>query len=202
MPEAPTWARALVLQVCAEAGAPTPRLSWRFRDRPTSSGVTRRAAGSISVVAGQDPMDQRLTLLHELAHWLDPALAAPRRRGARRVGHHGLAFYRLAFSLYERFGVPAAFALTAEAGRYASSLGHARRLGIAGAEEAWKARRAAIRDGAASRRPLRILVPEHRVQLVRDGRWTRCATCGVRIVGPVLRRMRRRPGRHVTYSVA
>jgi len=38
--------------------------------RPGSSGVTRRSAGSVSVTAGTDPIDQRLTLLHELAHWL------------------------------------------------------------------------------------------------------------------------------------
>jgi hypothetical protein len=190
------------LQVCAEADAPVPRVAWRTRDRPTSSGVTRRSAGSVSVVAGRDPMDQRLTLLHELAHWLDPALAVRRRRGARRVAHHGSAFYAIAFDLYRRFGVPAAFALAAESGRYPSSLTHARRLGVPGASEAWLARRTALRSRAAARRPLRILVPEHRVRLIRDGRWTRCEVCGVRIVGPVLRRMRRRPGRHITYGVA
>jgi hypothetical protein len=51
----PAWARSLVLTVCAEADAPLPRLSWRHRDRPTSSGVTRQAAGAVSVVAGHDP---------------------------------------------------------------------------------------------------------------------------------------------------
>ncbi|HKO33307.1 MAG TPA: hypothetical protein VJY85_06140, partial [Candidatus Limnocylindria bacterium] len=73
MAEAPAWARSLVLAVCAEADAPLPRLTWRHRDRPTSSGVTRQSAGMVSVVAGRDPLDQRLTLLHELAHWLSPA---------------------------------------------------------------------------------------------------------------------------------
>ncbi|HEY7464395.1 MAG TPA: hypothetical protein VH987_08165 [Candidatus Limnocylindria bacterium] len=202
MPEAPPWARAVVLRVCAEADAPVPRLAWRTRDRPTSSGVTRRSVGSVSVVAGRDPMDQKLTLLHELAHWLDPLLAASRRRGTRRSPHHGAAFYAIAFDLYRRFGIPAAFALAAESGRYPSSLSHARRLGVPGASEAFLERRSALRLRAASRPPQRVLVPEHRVRLIRDGRWTRCEVCGVRVVGPVLRRMRRRPGRHITYGVA
>ena len=197
MADVPAWARALVLQVCAEADAPTPRLSWRHRDRPTSSGVTRRSLGSISVVAGRDSMDQQLTLLHELAHWVAPA--PPRRR---RTPHHGHAFYAAAFELYRRHGVPDAFALAAESGRYPSALGHARRLGVPGADEAWRARRTQLLARAATRPPMRVLVGEHRVRLVRDGRWTRCAVCGIRIVGPLLRRMRRRPGRHVLLGIA
>jgi hypothetical protein len=46
---------------------------------------------------------------------------------------------------------------------------------------------------------MRVLVPEHRVQLVRDGRWTVCAVCRQRIVGPNLARMRRRGGRHTLF---
>jgi hypothetical protein len=49
---------------------------------------------------------------------------------------------------------------------------------------------------------MRVLVEEHVVRLVRDGRWTRCAVCGVRVVGPVLRRLRRRSGRHVLMGIA
>ena len=45
MAEAPAWARSLVLAVCAEADAPLPNLTWRHRDRPTSSGVTRQSGG-------------------------------------------------------------------------------------------------------------------------------------------------------------
>jgi hypothetical protein len=198
MAEAPAWARSLVLTVCAEADAPLPRLAWRHRDRPTSSGVTRQSAGRISVVAGRDPVDQRLTLLHELAHWLAPA---PRSR-RRRTRHHDAAFYGTAFALYRRHGVPDAAAVAGESARYPSSLAHARRLGVPGAEEAWRERRAALRDGARRRRPMRVLVPEHAVRLVRDGRWTRCAVCGIRVVGPNLRRLRSRPGRHVLLGIA
>jgi hypothetical protein len=197
MAEAPDWARSLVLQVCSEADAPLPHLSWRTRDRPTSSGVTRQSAGAISLVAGRDPLDQRLTLLHELAHWLTPLGL---RRG--RVRHHDAGFYAQAFALYRRHGVPDGVALAGESMRYPSSLGHARTLGIAGADAAWRARRAALRERARRRPPMRVLVPDHVVRLVRDGRWSRCAVCGVRVVGPVLRRLRRRPGRHVLMGIA
>ncbi|HET6745805.1 MAG TPA: hypothetical protein VFH90_08160 [Candidatus Limnocylindria bacterium] len=198
MPEAPDWARSLVLQVCSEADAPLPRLTWRTRDRPTSSGVTRQSAGAISLVAGSDVMDQRLTLLHELAHWLTP-LPSRRRRRAR---HHDAAFYACAFDLYRRHGVADGAALAGESMRYPSSLGHARILGVPGADAAWRGRRAQLRERARRRPPMRVLVEEHVVRLVRDGRWTRCAVCGVRVVGPVLRRLRRRTGRHVLMGIA
>jgi hypothetical protein len=198
MAEAPAWARSLVMTVCAEADASLPRLTWRHRDRPTSSGVTRQSAGIVSVVAGRDPIDQRLTLLHELAHWVTPI---PRNR-RRRISHHDAAFYDAAFALYRRHGVPDATAIAGESARYPSSLGHARRLGVPGAEEAWRGRRSALRERAQRRPPMRVLVPEHGVRLVRDGRWTRCAVCGIRVVGPNLRRLRRRPGRHVLLGIA
>lgn len=198
MAEAPAWARSLVAQVCAEAGVELPRLSWRIRVRPTSSGVTRRAAGSISLSAGRDDMDQRLTLLHELAHWLGPMPAQRRHRGGG--SHHDARFYATAFALYRRHGIPDAAALAGESARYPSSLRHARALRIPGAEEAWRRHRAALRERARARGPLRVIVPEHRVRLVRDGRWTRCSVCGVRVVGPTLRRMRRRGGSHILLS--
>jgi hypothetical protein len=194
--EAPGWARALVTDVCAVQGVAEPRLAWRRRPgRATSSGVTRREVGTVSVSAGDDPADQLLTLLHELAHWLAPAGARRRARG--RASHHDAAFYAVAFDLYARHGIAPADALRGESIRYPSALRHARALRVPGAEEAWAERRAALRRRASARGPLRVLVPEHRVRLVRDGRWTRCSVCGARVVGPVLRRLRRRGGSHV-----
>jgi hypothetical protein len=151
------------------------------------------------MVGGTDLLDQRLTLLHELAHWLTP-LPPRRRRGS--VRHHDAAFYAVAFGLYARHGIPHEAALAGESARYPSSLTHARALGIPGADAAWRARRVALRERARRRPPMRVLVDEHVVRLVRDGRWTRCAVCGVRVVGPVLRRLRRRPGRHVLMGIA
>ncbi|HET8571026.1 MAG TPA: hypothetical protein VFN14_03985 [Candidatus Limnocylindria bacterium] len=186
----PAWARSLVATVCAETDTLAPaRLRWTSRRRDSSSGVTRRHEDSISIVAGTDPLDQRLTVLHELAHWLTPM---QRRRG--RHVHHDRRFYRTAFSLYLRHGLPAEDAVRREAGRYPSSLRHAVALAVPGAEAAWRERRLRLR--ARPRIAMRVLVPEHRIQLVRDGRWTVCAVCRQRIVGPNLARLRRRGGRH------
>jgi hypothetical protein len=199
----PAWARDLVLAVCVEAGAALPeRVRWSWRDRRPSSGVTRGQQRMISVVAGSDPIDQRLTLLHELAHWLLPPVPAPRRRsvGRGRSVHHDRRFYELAFALYRRHGLTDAEALERESSHYPSALSHARALGVPGADAAWRERRARVanRRGGA----LRVLVPEHAVRLVRDGRWTVCALCRQRIVGPNLVRMRRRGGRHTLLTRA
>jgi hypothetical protein len=192
----PTWAGQIVREVCASAAVQEPMVRWRRARRPASSGVTRRSTGSISVTAGTDELDQRLTLLHELAHWLGPV---PRRRRGR-VAHHDARFYAIAFDLYGRHGIPDAEALAREGGRYPSALRHARALGIAGADDAWQLRRDELRERARRRAPVRVLVAEHTVRLVRDGRWTRCGICGVRVVGPTLARLRRRSGRHITFG--
>jgi hypothetical protein len=192
--KAPDWAMALTAAVCRDAGVPEPALAWRRRAHEHSTGVARRQLGLIAVRAGSDPMDQRLTLLHELAHWLGPVA---RRRGRRRAVHHGLAFYRIAFALYRRHGIPDADALRLESSRYRSALRHATALDVPGATAALADHRANLR--ARPRREWRVLVPEHRVELRRDGRWSVCAVCGQRVVGANLVRIRRsrRPVRHV-----
>ena len=193
----PAWAAELVARVCADASVAPPRLSWRSRAGAHSTGVARRHEGLIAVRAGADQLDQRLTLLHELAHWLSP----PPRRGRRAV-HHGRAFYAVAFDLYRRHGLDDADALRLESARYRSALPHAVALGIPGAVEALAAHRSTIR--ARPRRRWRVLVPEHRVVLERDGRWTVCATCRQRVVGINLARIRRarRPVRHVLMAAS
>lgn len=194
---APAWAPALVREVCARAGAALPaRLRWTRRDRERSSGVTRHATGFIGVSAGTDGADARQTLLHELAHWLTP----PARRARRGTRHHDRRFYAVAFQLYAQHGEDAATALAREASRYPSAIGHARALDVPGAEAAWRDRMAALAGRRATRRSLRVLVPEHAVRLARDGRWHVCSVCGARIVGITLARMlrARRPRlRHV-----
>lgn len=182
----PDWADSLVAAVCAEADVPPPGLTWRRRAGPSSTGVARRHAGTISVRAGEDPLDQRLTLLHELAHWLAPV---PQRRRGVRVRHHDRAFYRIAFALYHRHGLEDADALRLETARYPSALGHAAALGVPGAAAARSAHLAALRS--RPRRRWRVLVPEHPIRLGRDGRWHVCTTCRQRIVGRHLVRIRR-----------
>jgi hypothetical protein len=190
---APAWAAELVAAVCADAEAELPRVAWRRRAGEHSTGVTRRGEAMIAVRAGSDPLDQRLTLLHELAHWINP----PPNRRRRGATHHGLAFYRTAFHLYLRHGLSAADALRLEAARYPSSLRHAAALKIPGAQALLEERRLALRE--RPRRTWRVLVPEHRVTLRRDGRWHVCETCGQRVVARALARIRRgrRPVRHV-----
>jgi len=193
----PAWASELVTFVCADARVAEPRLAWRRRIGEHSTGVTRRHDGMIAVRAGSDEVDQRLTLLHELAHWLSPAA---RRR--RRAVHHGREFYEIAFELYRRHGLTDADALRLESGRYRSALRHAVVLGVPGAAAALAKHRSVTRD--RPRRRWRILVPEHRVQLERDGRWSICSTCRQRVVGMHLARIRRarRPVRHVLMTAS
>jgi hypothetical protein len=190
----PGWASELMALVCADAGVAPPRLTWRRRADELSSGITRRDAGLVSVRAGTDPVDQRLTLLHELAHWLTPA---PRRGRRGRTEPHGRAFYVVAFGLYRRYGIRDLDALRLESGRYRSALRHAAALGVPGAKLALAEHRARIR--ARPRRRWTVLVAEHAVRLRREGRWHVCATCGQRVVGVNLARIQRahRPVRHV-----
>jgi len=197
----PDWAHQLVLTVCTDAGTRPPMIAWRRRAAISSTGVARCHDGMIAVRAGTDELDQRLTLLHELAHWLTPTLT-PARARRRRAVHHGRAFYEIAFELYRRHGLADADALRLESARYRSSLRHAVALGVPGAVAALAAHRSSIR--ARPRRQWRVLVPEHRVHLERDGRWTVCATCRQKVVGINLARIRRarRPVRHVLMTAA
>jgi hypothetical protein len=190
---APAWAISLTNTVCAEAGVAPPVLRWRRRSGDESTGLTRRARHDVSVRAGNDLLDQRLTLLHELAHWLVPTP----RHGRRRAEHHGRAFYQAAFALYRRHGIADADALRLEGRRYRSALRHAAALGVPGAAEAFARHRSVLRQ--RPRRRWVVAVAEHPVRLERDGRWHVCATCGQRVVGVSLSRIQRarRPVRHV-----
>jgi hypothetical protein len=190
----PMWASKLVAVVCTEASVAPPRVTWRRRASGHSSGLTRREDGVIAVRAGTDPLDVRLTLLHELAHWLTPTSGPARRR---RSEHHGRAFYASAFELYRRHGITDADALRLEGRRYRSAIRHGAALGVPGAAEALAERRSRLR--AQPRRRWTVLVPEHPVYLRREGRWHVCATCGQRVVGITLARIRsgHRPIRHV-----
>ena len=197
-PGLPAWASELIDGVCALAGLEPPAVvRWRRRGGVHASGVTRPTLGVLSVSAGTDELDARLTLLHELAHWIGPR----EHRTRKRVAHHDRAFYLRAFPLYRAHGIPDAEALAREGSRYPSSLRHAIVVGVPGASAALAARRTLLREG---RRPWRVVVAEHHVRLGREGRWTVCVTCGARVVGVQLARLRRRrsPARHVLYARA
>ena len=57
----------------------------------------------VHVTAGSDRKDQKLVLLHELAHWLLPA-----------GEHHGADFWDKAWELYRRYKVPIRYAKARE----------------------------------------------------------------------------------------
>jgi len=189
---APAWARNLAVQVCTEAGVTPPEvLRWRRAAREGATGLTNPQLRSIAVTAGRDEADARHTLLHELAHWITPEV---RRRRHGEALHHGAAFYRTAIPLYQRHEPDLTAALRREAGHYPSVLRHAAAMGI-DVEQLRQERRERRTAMSSGRGRWRVLVPEHPVVLVRDGRWYACATCGRRLVGRVLRRAARRGAR-------
>lgn len=117
----PNWASDLVNQVSAEYRKPLlPNVIWRRRHSKKewnekyqmwekrnksnySSGTTYSEENKIVVTAGSSRKDQKLVLLHELAHWLMPA-----------DENHGKAFWDLAFDLYRKYKVPMYYALNRE----------------------------------------------------------------------------------------
>ena len=114
----PVWAFRLILRVCVECDADLPMVTWHKSKHSYSSGRTwpgrkmcRR--GRIHVTAGRDSRDQRFVVLHELAHHLLPASE-----------HHSERFFRLAFLLYQRHGVPLRYARKREADMKASESGY------------------------------------------------------------------------------
>ena len=116
-----------------------------------------------------------------------------RRRGAAAAAERCITdapSTPIAFELYRRHGLADADALRLESARYRSALGHAAALGVAGAAVALAEHRSRLR--ARPRRRWRVLVPEHAIRLERDGRWSVCAVCRQRVVGPNLRRVRSR----------
>lgn len=102
-PKPPKWARCLRDRVARDAGAAGhPRVRWRRHPhRRLSSGWCNLSTGTIMIHAGTARRDQRLVLLHEMAHWLVQA-------------GHTRAFWATAFTLYRRYKVPLHYAHRSE----------------------------------------------------------------------------------------
>ena len=84
---APKWAQDLVIKVALESGLnDLPDLIWRRSDRKYTGGVYHRQRilpyqprpPRIVITAGHDRIDQKLALLHELAHWISNEGHTPR----------------------------------------------------------------------------------------------------------------------------
>lgn len=109
----PDWAQELTIKVCKDYNRWPPKIIWRNRYGKHSSGVTyvyKKRGFDITVRAGTDIDDQKLVLLHELAHYI----VAKSKKGKRES--HSLRFWRLAFELYECYGVDRDMAYEREKG--------------------------------------------------------------------------------------
>lgn len=117
----PQWAIELTEQVCKDYTRSLPKeLQWFKRNtgggyervelgegrysykkvpRKYSSGWTRSIGNKIHIAAGTDESDQKLVLLHELAHHILNKTKKGRHQG------HTLKFWRLAFQLYIKYEV-------------------------------------------------------------------------------------------------
>jgi hypothetical protein len=107
MPPPPQWAQDLAIRVALDEGCDTlPELTWRRSRQATHSSGKAIFDGRVIVTAGKERRDQKLVLLHELAHWLMPD-----------DEHHGPAFWDKVWQLYRRYGVPLRYAKERE-GQY------------------------------------------------------------------------------------
>lgn len=98
----PVWARELADQVCRDFGKPKVTIRWRYRRDPSRRGFDETSGTTwtpsdgkpkwISILAGIDVVGQRVTLLHELAHYI-----LPNKQG------HTKRFWALCWLLFERY---------------------------------------------------------------------------------------------------
>lgn len=124
--DAPDWATELFEKVCKDYNRGLPsQFVWKKRNSQYTTGTTypswdRRYVktktglksinwyGEVVVRAGKDEQDQKLVLLHELAHHV-----VARSKSGRGQGHT-IKFWKLAFELYERYGVDMDYAYKRE----------------------------------------------------------------------------------------
>ena len=102
----PKWAQDLMLDALLwwESRGhipPNPELNWRRGSRSSSSG-TAYETHKIVVTAGSNRIDQKLVLLHELAHTMNPD------------EHHSIAFWDTAWALYRRAKLPIRYCIKRE----------------------------------------------------------------------------------------
>lgn len=147
-PNMPKWASGLVAEVCIDYHRPDPpAVTWRrfgkryagftrivpggaygarqpiFARPEHSSGHAKHSGDAIVVTAGTSRVDQKLVLLHELAHWL----VGPKE-------WHSSAFWDRAFELYRRYGVPMRYAKQREE-HYRKEAGKAYKRNVAAQRE-------------------------------------------------------------------
>lgn len=90
----PQWATRLLERICEEQEVPLPETKWIRKRRHSSSGRYYDLSNRLTINAGSDPKDQRVTFLHEVAHHITRI---------RTNGHHGHSalFWDIAFELFQ-----------------------------------------------------------------------------------------------------
>lgn len=101
---APAWAVNLLRTTAREHGRQPPELRWRVSrsGAALTSGSYSYDENRISILEGRLRAAARLTLCHEIAHWLTGE------------GHNSDAFWLKAWELYRRWRVPVGYALRSE----------------------------------------------------------------------------------------
>lgn len=101
---APQWVLDLAQDVVkSKCHKRMPIIIWRKRHGFHSTGVTYSLEGRITVRAGSDEQDQKLVLLHELAHYLCPKACG-----------HNMRFWKTAWTLYKEYNIDLAYAFERE----------------------------------------------------------------------------------------
>lgn len=114
----PQWAIDLTKQVLADHHKPKRiELVWEVRTNRVSSSGLCHYKSHITIVAGTDLFEQKLLLLHELAHWMLPYGV-----------HHRWRFWKRAFGLYRRYGLDLADCLFREGKSYPMAFHYFRRF--------------------------------------------------------------------------
>lgn len=93
----PEWAQQIINEVAEQHGITVrPTIEWATIDTISSGGwaMSYQSGNKIRIRAGADPEKQKLTLLHELAHWLQDS----------RTGH-SKEFWQKCFELYYQYGL-------------------------------------------------------------------------------------------------
>jgi hypothetical protein len=109
--DTPRWAQNLMEKMAGDYDVLPPVLHWRNcrRPRPSSGGTCTLDGNDVSVTAGTDKMDSRITLVHEMAHQI-----LLRTKSWYR-GEHSAPFYAFLWPLFRRYRVPMWAALESEA---------------------------------------------------------------------------------------
>ncbi len=173
---APKWATDLLLHIADDLGPRyrVRRLEWS-RYKSTHSGGMAYSGRRIRMRAGSDRQEQRIVLLHELAHV-----------AASITANHDREMYRIAWHLWRTYapGIKVQTIFEREGQYRTTCLSVAKELGIRGARAALSERRKANATSAWRHRHVYEMVKiEWQPYQTGGGYWVRFEHC-TKLVGP------------------